>query len=298
VRCDLFGHVLGRVKTGIESSGNDGIEAASFRRLKDGTPLLYVFRERMGTSGQQPPYDVYDITEDPFALVPRHKGLKLPAPLLDQTDATSIAGRMFVVSRLTREILEMRFDDDLPGKEVRRASYAKLVDDLLGLRNKQYPLFGNVEGIAVDWNFDIFLIVDNNRETMGIAGKNEGGEGRLLWFRCTGPAPPKVRSERWRVRKLVVPEGEGARGRAEALLKLAREGAAPDRLADEAGLEAPAWMTIVDNRIRPLPGEANLEDLPLALARLIENQEPGEIDLCGYHPEESPDGWSIVWRVE
>ena len=36
VRADLFGHVLGRVKTGIESGGNDGIEAVAFRRLKDG----------------------------------------------------------------------------------------------------------------------------------------------------------------------------------------------------------------------------------------------------------------------
>lgn len=298
VRADLFGHVLGRVKTGIESAGNDGIEAACFRRRKDGTPLLYVFRERMGTSGQQPPYDVYGLEDDPFALLPRERGLKLPAPLLDQTDAVAIAGRMFVVSRLTREILEMRLEDDLPGKEVLRASYAKLVDDLLGLRNVQYPLFGNVEGIAVDWNFDIFLLVDNNRETMGIEGRNRGSEGRLLWFKCTGTAPPRERAERWRVRRLVVPEGEGARGRAEALLRRAREGVEPDRLADEAGLEAPAWITAVDNRIRPQPGERNLEDLPLALARLIENQEPGDIDLCEYHPQEAPDGWSIVWRVE
>jgi hypothetical protein len=298
VRADIFGHVLGRVKTGIESTGNDGIEAACFRRLKDGTPLLYVFRERMGTSGQQPPYDVCGIDDDPFALVPRHEGLKLPAPLLDQTDAASVAGRMFVVSRLTREILEMRFEDDLPGKEVRRASYGELVDDLLGLRNRQFPMFGNVEGIAVDWNFDIFLLVDNNRETMGVAGKNEGSEGRLLWFRCTGKAPPRERAERWRVRRLIVPEGEGARGRAQDLLKRAREGIPPDRLADEAGLGAPEWITVVDNRVRPLPGEVNLQKLPLALARLVESQEPGEIDLCEYHPEEAPDGWTIVWRVE
>lgn len=298
VRADLFGHVLGRVKTGIESTGNDGIEAACFRRLKDGTPLLYVFRERMGTTGRQPPFDVYGLEEDPFSLVPRHKGLKLPAPLLDQTDAVAIAGRMFVVSRLTREILEIRFEDDLPGKEVRRASYGKLVDDLLGLRNRRYPLFGNVEGIAADWNFDIFLLVDNNRETMGIEGRNRGSEGRLLWFKCTGTAPPRERAERWRVRRLIVPEGEGARGRAEALLRRAREGVAPDRLADEAGLDAPAWITAVDNRIRPQPGELNLEKLPLALARLVENQQPGDIDLCEYHPQEAPDGWSIVWRVE
>ncbi|HEX5138265.1 MAG TPA: hypothetical protein VFY93_14910, partial [Planctomycetota bacterium] len=299
VRTDLFGHVLGRAKTGIgNATGNDGIEAASVRRLKDGTPLLYVFRERMGTTGQQPPYDVYDIKDEPFELVPRHEGLKLPGPLLDQTDATSIAGRMLVVSRLTREILEMRFQDDLPGKEVRRASYGKLVDEILGLRNRQFPLFGNVEGIAVDWNFDIFLVVDNNRETMGIAGRNEGSEGRVLWFKCTGTTPPKERSERWHVRRLVVPDEEGARGRAADLLKRAREGISPDRLADEAGLPSPGWLSVVDNRIRPLPGEVKLEDLPLAVARLIESQEPGEIDLCEYHPKEAPDGWSIVWRVE
>jgi len=299
VRTDIFGHVLARVKTGIESGGNDGIEAVAFRRLKDGTPLLYAFRERMGKSGVQPPFDVYGITEEPFALVPRHTGLKLPAPLLDQTDAVAIAGKLFVTSRLTREVIEMRFEDDLVSKEdVRRASYLKLTDQLLGLRNKEYPLFGNVEGIAIDWNYDIFLVVDNNRETMGIAGKNEGSEGRLLWFRCKGTAPPRGRPDRWRVRRIIVPESEGARGRALELLKRAREGVPPERLADEAGLEGPRWLNVADNRVRPLPDEVSLMDLPLALGRLIENLEVGDIELCEYDPRESPEGWSIVWRVE
>lgn len=300
LRADLFGHVLGRVKTGIESGGNDGIEAVAFRRLKDGTPLLYVFRERLGKSGQQPPYDVYGIAEDPFALVPRHAGLKLPAPLLDQTDAVVADGRLFVTSRLTREILELRLEDDLPAKEgVLRASYAKLTDQLLGLRNRENPLFGNVEGIAVDWNLDLFLLVDNNRETMGVPGKNEGSEGRLLWFRYKGTTPPPApRPERWRVQRLVVPEGEGARGTATKLLEQARGGVALERLADEAGLEAPKWVAVAGSRVRQLPGEVRLTALPVALARLVQNLGVGDIELCEYDPKECPEGWLIVRRAE
>jgi hypothetical protein len=299
LRADLFGHVLGRAKTGIESSGNDGIEAAAFRRLKDGTPLLYVFRERIGTTGRQPPFEIDDIKDDPFALVPRRKDLKLPALLLDQTDAAVLDARMFVVSRLTREVLEFGLEDELvSGEGVRRASYLRLTDELLGLRNKKYPLFGNVEGIALDWNHDIFLVVDNNGETMGIPGKNEGSEGRLLWFRCTGKAQAKPQADRWKIRKLVLPGKAEGRAPAEELLRQARAGASPEKLADESGLAAPDWLTVVDNRIRPQPGQCSLSELPLALARLIPNMEVGEIDLCGYDPEEFPDGWAIVWRVE
>ncbi|MFI5403610.1 MAG: esterase-like activity of phytase family protein, partial [Planctomycetota bacterium] len=298
LRADLFGRVLGRVKTGIESDGNDGIEAVAFRRLKDGTPILYVFRERVGTSGAQPPFDVYGFEEDPFALVPRQTGVKLPAPLLDQTDATATHDRMFVVSRLSREILELRFDGDLFAKEVRRAAYGKLVDELLGLRNKQYPLFGNVEGIAIDWNYDLFLLVDNNREVMGVAGKNEGNEGRLLWFRCKGTAPPRARPARVRARQLLVPGGKEAEAKARDLLKRAREGEAPERLAEALGLAPPTWITAVDDRVRPGAGEVNFAKLPVALGRLLANLEVGEVQLCEHHPVESPEGWILVWRVE
>lgn len=297
-RADLFGHVLGRVKTGIESDGNDGIEAVAFRRLKDGTPLLYVFRERMGTSTKQPPFDVYGFEEDPFGLVPRQRGMKLPAPLLDQTDAVATHDRMFVVSRLTREILELRFDGDLFAKEVRRASYARLTDELMGLRNKKYPLFGNVEGVALDWNYDLFLLIDNNRETLGIPGRNEGNDGRLLWFKCRGTAPPRERPARVRAQRLLVPGAKEAEARARDLLERARKGETPERLAAAAGLDAPTWVTAVDNRTLPQAGEVNFAKLPLALGRLLENLDVGEIELCEYHAVESPEGWIIVWRVE
>lgn len=302
VRADLFGHVLGRVKTGIESDGNDGIEAVAFRRLKDGTPLLYVFKERMGTSGGQPPLDVYGLEEDPFALVPRERGVRLPAPLLDQTDAVAMGGRMFVTSRLTREVLELDFEDDLFRKEVRRASYRDLVDDLLGLRNKQYPLFGNVEGIALDWDYDLFLLVDNNGETMGVPGRNEGNEGRLLWFKCRGKGVARTRPERVSVRWILVPyvaeRAEEGGAKAKLLLERARGGEAPERLAEAEGLKATSSITVLDDRIPAQPGELNYGKLPLALGRLIENLEVREIGLCAYHREESPEGWYVVWRVE
>jgi hypothetical protein len=271
----------------------------AFRRLKDGTPLLYAFRERMAASGVQPPFDVYGLAENPFALVPRHKGSKLPAPLLDQTDAAIGAGRLFVTSRFTREVLEMRFEDDLPAKEgVRRASYLRLTDELLGLKNVAQPLFGNVEGVAVDWNMDLFLLVDNNREIMGVRGRNEGCEGRLLWFRCKGKAPPREPAARWRVCRLVVPESEGARGRALELLRRAREGIPLEQLADEAGLEPPSWRSVARADARLLPGEVNLVHLPAAFRRLVENLDVGDIELCEYDPEESPEGWLIVWRAQ
>ncbi len=297
VRADLFGHVLGRVRTRIESDGNDGLEALAFRRLKDGTPLLYAFRERMGTSGRMAPFDVYGFEEDPFGLECRQQGAKLPVPLLDQADAVAVGERMFVVSRFTREIVELRFEGDLFAKEVRRASYLRLTDELLGLRNRQYPLFGNVEGIALDWNNDLFLLVDNNRETLGVPARNEGPEGRLLWFRCGGTAPPRTRPERVRAHWIRVPGGKEAGEKARALLARALKGEPAERLAADSGLDVvPA--TVVDNRIRPQPGEVTFSKLPIALAQLLENMEVGETALCEYDPEESPDGWCLVWRTE
>ena len=56
----------------------------------------------------------------------------------------------------------------------------------LGLES--HPVFGNVEAIAFDQHGDLFLLVDNNRRTIGIEGRNRGVEGRLLWFRNRGEA--------------------------------------------------------------------------------------------------------------
>jgi hypothetical protein len=81
-------------------------------------------------------------------------------------------------------------------------------------------------------------------------------------------------------------------------VKRAREGETPERLAAAAGLDAPTWIVAVDDRVRAEKGEVNFEKLPLAIARLLRNLDVGEIDLCEYHPVESPDGWYVVWRVE
>jgi hypothetical protein len=296
VRCDLFGHVLGRVKTGIGSDGNDGIEAAAFRRLKDGTPLLYVFRERMGVSGEQPPFGVYGLREDPFSLAPRETAVKLPAPLLDQTDAVVSGDRMFVVSRLSREIVELRFDGDLFAKETKAASYRALVDGPLGLTSRKMPLFGNAEGLAIDWNGDLFLLIDNNGEELGVKGRNEGSEGRLLWFRCKGTAEARRRPHRVHALRIVLPKED--RAKAFELLARARGGEPAERIAEAAGLGAPQRIAAVDSKARPGTGEVNLLALPPALARLLVNLEVGEVQMCEYDEKEAPEGWSIVWRLE
>ncbi|MHC4819128.1 MAG: FG-GAP-like repeat-containing protein, partial [Planctomycetota bacterium] len=201
LRTTVFGDVLGRAPTKIESDGNDGIEAVAVRRLKDGTPLLYVFKERNGTSGTQPVVHVYELKEDPFALEPRRTDLTVPVATPDQCGATVFDDKMFVVCRLFRGIAEVDFDGEggfAKKPAPRQASFAALTKQL-GLES--HPVFGNVEAIVFDQKGDLFLLADNNRETIGVGRQNRGPEGRLLWFRNRGVGKRRVTPRRVKVKQ-------------------------------------------------------------------------------------------------
>jgi hypothetical protein len=311
VRTTVFGDVLGRAPTKIESDGSDGIEALALRRLKDGTPLLYVFKERNGTTGTQPVVHVYELKEDPFTLDPRRTDLRVPVATPDQCGATVFDDKMFVVCRLFRGIAEVDFDGD--GFAVkpapRQASFAALIKEL-GLDS--HKIFGNVEAVAFDQHGDLFLLLDNNRETIGIEGRNRGPEGRLLWFRNQGEAKRRVAPRRVKVKQVLV-RWSGARGahgskldRAEAgllaraLLERARRGADFDQLVAneaDAGLAVEVLTVVADANARGA-GEYSRADLAPALAELVFNLDIGEVGLCRFHERESPYGWHVVLRVE
>ncbi|MHC4163124.1 MAG: FG-GAP-like repeat-containing protein [Planctomycetota bacterium] len=310
VRTTVFGDVLGRAPTKIESGGNDGIEAVALRRLKDGTPLLYVFKERNGTSGTQPVVHVYELKEDPFALEPRRTDLHVPVATPDQCGATVFDDKMFVVCRLFRGIAEVDFDGDGFAKEPapRQASFAALVKQL-GLES--HPVFGNVEAIVFDQHGDLFLLADNNRQTIGHE-QNRGPEGRLLWFRNRGEAKRRVPPRRLKVKQILV-RWSGARGaqgverdQAEArklarhLTRLARRGETFQRIVatePDAGLEVEVLTVVADAGTRRA-GEYSRADLPTALSELVFNLDVGEVGLCEFHEKESPFGWHVVMRVE
>jgi hypothetical protein len=311
LRATVFGDVLGRAPTKIESDGNDGIEALALRRLKDGTPLLYVFKERNGITGSQPAVHVYELKEDPFALDPRRTDLRVPVATPDQCGATVFDDKMFVVCRLFRGIAEVDFDGDGFAAEPapRQASFAALIREL-GLDS--HRIFGNVEAIAFDQHGDLFLLIDNNRETIGIAGRNRGPEGRLLWFRNKGEAKRRVAPRRVKVKQILVrwsgaPGGQGSkldRSEAEllarALLERARGGAEFDRLVaneTDAGLAVEVLTVVADANARGA-GEYSRADLPPALGELVFNLDVGEVGLCRFHEKESPYGWHVVLRVE
>ncbi|MGH7163731.1 MAG: FG-GAP-like repeat-containing protein, partial [Planctomycetota bacterium] len=221
-----FGRVLGRAPSGVDSGDNDGLEALAFRRKKDGTPLLYLFRERMGTSMKQPPVLVAVPGGDPFALKPR-LATKVPGPLLDQSDAVCDGESIFVVSRLSREVLELGLSGDDFAPTVRRASYRKLTDELLGLVDARMPLFGTVEGIARDGMGDLFLLVDNNGAEVGVPGKNRGKEGRLLWLSAFDPPPGTPHPAAVLLEQILVPFA-GARASSSARTREEAEGLAVD----------------------------------------------------------------------
>ncbi|MCZ6573017.1 MAG: FG-GAP-like repeat-containing protein [Planctomycetota bacterium] len=183
LRTTLYGHVLGRAKTPVKTDGRDGIEALATRRVGDDV-LLYVFKERVGKTLKRPPVFILAARDDPFALELRGE-TPLPVYVADQTGAAYDGESLLVVSRLAREILEVPLTDSGFGGPVRRASFRKLTDTKLGLvsGDPKRRLFGMVEAIAVSVHGDLFLLVDNNREKVGIVGRNRGAEGRLLWFR-------------------------------------------------------------------------------------------------------------------
>jgi hypothetical protein len=312
VRATVFGDVLGRVPTKIESGGNDGIEAVAVRRLKDGTPLLYVFKERNGTTATQPVVHLYELKEDPFALEPRRTDLFLPVATPDQCGATVFDDKMFVVCRLFRGIAEVDFDDDDGFKKEpapRQVSFAALTKQL-GLES--HPVFGNVEAIVFDQHGDLFLLLDNNRETIGVAPQNRGPEGRLLWFRNRGGAKRRDPPSRVKVKQIVV-RWSGARGgqgvardRAAAkelarrLVGRARHGDTLERIvADAADADLTVEvLTVVATPAGRGAGEYTRADLPPALAELVFNLDIGEVGLCGFHEKEAPFGWHVVLRVE
>ena len=311
VRTTVFGDVLGRVPTKIESDGSDGIEAVALRRLKDGTPLLYVFKERNGTTGTQPVVHVYELLEDPFRLEPRRTDLLVPVATPDQCGAAVFDDKMFVVCRLFRGIAEVEFDGDGFSRQAppRQASFAALIKELA---LDSHRIFGNVEAIAFDQHGDLFLLLDNNRETIGVERRNRGPEGRLLWFRNQGEAKRRVSPRRVKVKQILV-RWSGARGAqgskldrseakllAQALLARARDGEEFDRLVAneaDAGLAVETLTVVADGGSRRV-GEYSRADLPMALSELIFNLDVGEFGLCEFHEKESPYGWHVVFRVE
>jgi len=309
LRVTAFGHLLGRAKSDVAVGDNDGIEGLALRRRVDGTPLLYLFKERMGTTGAPPPVHVAAIAGEPLTLEPR-AALKLPANPPDQTDAVFARGRFFVVSRLLRQVLEVPLDDDGFGKEAKHAPYAELSDRILGLVDARQPIFGLVEGIAIDHFSDLFLLVDHNGATIGVEGKNRGAEGRLLWLRNLSPPSAPAPPERVAVRQLVIgfdgskPSVPGrtreqAKALAESLYARARKGEGFAALAREAyGDAAPPAETfqLVEDWVKGAPGEIRRAAVPEGVGRTAFSLAVGEIGLCEYHEDASPQGWRLLWR--
>jgi len=304
LRSTLFGQVLGRAETGIPSTGNDGVEAIALRRKKDGTPVLYVLKERFGAGEKRPFVRAFDVVEEPFALRRRDADFFVPVLTPDQTGATFAGDRMIVVGRLLRRLIEFeRGEDDRPEGEARSASLRALTDGMLRLTNEN-PLFGVVEGVAADpERGDLFLVVDNNRSVTG-RGEHRGRHGRLLWFRSRTPRAGRARPGRVRLRQVLVPhdpEDPGAvRARARRILERVRAG---DELAEVAkrphGDPVPAELVVVARHEKPRPGELAEREIPeAALRRLAFRLEPGEVGLVEYDKKEAPRGWRVVQRIE
>ena len=188
-------------------------------------------------------------------------------------------------------------------------SFAALTKQL-GLES--HPIFGNVEAIVFDQHGDLFLLLDNNRETIGLARQNRGPEGRLLWFRNQGVAKRRVPPRRVKVKQIVVrwSGAQGAQGverdrdaakkLARRLVGRARHGETLERIvATEAGAGLKVdVLTVVGTPGTRRAGEFSRADLPTALSELVFNLDVGEVGLCGFHEKESPFGWHVVLRVE
>ncbi|MGQ0613334.1 MAG: FG-GAP-like repeat-containing protein [Planctomycetaceae bacterium] len=312
LRVSPFGHLVGRAATKVANGGNDGIEGLAFRRRAGGLPRLYLFKERMGTTGAQPPVHVVEASDDPFRLA-EVAVTKLPAFLLDQTDAAFARGRFFVVSRMARRILEVEVGEDGFGEKARSASHLKLTDGLLGLVDARTPLFGMAEGIAVDEvQGDLFLLLDNNGGVIGKEGLNRGPQGRLLWFQNLTPPAFVPPPERVVVRHLQIsfdesspPDASRTRERARALaldlLRRARAGESLDALARELygdAAEPPLALPIVEDRLQAQPGERSRASLPRGFASVAFSLGVGEMGLVEYDAADSPHGFHVVARIE
>lgn len=306
-----FGRVLGAAPSGVGITDNDGLEGLAFRRKKDGSPLLYALRERMGKSLRPPPVQVLEPVETPeFTLRPRME-TRLPIDVADQTGACCEGDVMFVVTRLAREVLEVRLEGDGFAPGFLHASFKGLTDDALGLVDARMPLFGNVEGVTRDALGDLFLVVDNNGAEVGVPGRNRGTEGRLLWFRNEGERKERLRPSRVEIEQILISfdkakQSRSTRGEEEArslaasIEQRARTGTDFQALAqesDDGGSDLPRRMTIVEGGIRALPGEMSRQDLPRALARAAFSLEPGEIALVEYQEQDSPYGWHVIRRA-
>ncbi|MHC4957573.1 MAG: FG-GAP-like repeat-containing protein [Planctomycetota bacterium] len=308
LRANLFGQVVAEAKTGVASTGNDGIEAVAIRRMKDGTPLLYVFREREGKNLLgKPLVHVFGMQENPFALVPRVKPFPLVSP--DQTGATVFDDRLYVLCRFRRAIVEFGFDGDKPGGKARSASYAALASKL-GHDKHPFPIG---EGLAIDAFGDLYLLLDNNGQETGREGFNRGKEGRLLWFANKRAGRKHVADRTVVVRQFLV-AWQGAKGNPKVTVtreqaeKIAREclkklkaGEDIAALATEFGYMAEEWplrMKIVKPPARRTRDAVFSNELPRAFARLAFALEPGEAGLCEWHREDSPWGFHIIVRDE
>jgi hypothetical protein len=308
-----FGTVLGTARTMIEHGMNDGLEAIALLRRKDGSPRLYAFRERIGTTLQQPPVRVFAADTAPDLRLRTLLDTLLPRKVVDQTDACWDGESLLVVSRIAREIVEVRLDGDGFAPDVKTANYRTLVDGRLALFEPKTAIFGNVEGIARDLaTGDLFLAVDNNNAVVGQEGKNRGDEGRILWFTCRTPAAATLSPGRVTVRQLLV-TFQGAKGAAVArtreeaealaarLEREARAGADFEALAREhndGGTLFPARFSAVEGAIDAAPDDFRRANLPRGLARAAFDLAVGEIALVEYHEEDSPFGWHLVLRVE
>ena len=310
LRANLFGQVFDEVPTGIANDAGDGIEALAFRRRGDGTPLLYLFKERLGRTLGRPPVLVFGFEEDPFGLVKRAGPFPIPVLTPDQTGAAVFRDRMLVQCRMRRTIAEFGLEGDGFGKTgAKTASYAPLMIALGHVGG--YPMG---EALAIDAWGDLYLLLDNNGRRIGKPALNEGTEGRLLWFRNLAPTPPRVSPREVVVRHIFLPwagakaaEAAGTTRTRQEAFALAREivrkvraGAAFGDLVKRyhARTGYPSEMTI--DAIPGREGERRLlaAKLPRALARLAFALDKGEAGIVEWHRKDSPFGYHVLLRIK
>jgi len=312
LRTTIFGGVLGRTPTGVLLGSNDGIEGVALRRKRDGTPLLYLLKERLATTGMQPPVHVYDIEEEPFRLKQRGDPLRLPLATVDQTGAVATADqRLFIVSRLARSIAELEFEGDGFAKKFKVAGLRNLTEKLLGY--PRLPSFGMIEGIARSHHGDLFLIIDNNGNEIGAAGKNRSRRSRVIWLKNRSPLKAAANASRVELRIIALPfkgaanapntkvTREQAQQLAKDCLRRMEQGASLDTLTKRyhrGDKSVPTSLTIVRAPEVAQPGELRSKDVPAAIYRLGFALGVGESGIVEYDKRESPHGYFVVRRIK